>query len=214
MTVRHTLLVAACCAAVLPGAALAAGPGPARDLVMTDPAGDANGVNDQGSEHLVGNVVSPAASAAEADLLRVRLSPLRERSRVVGWSVAFRTAGRIGPHGRSGQDLQYGLVGQPTPDCRFVVEFTTNGVGRGVAHYGDSGGCGAGPRLVRLPAVVDGSSVRVDLPYRLLPEQLRPGTVLPDVSAWARLAPEALTPVGELDNVLRGPHSYRLPAER
>lgn len=212
MTLRRAALAVACCAAVVPAAAFAAAPAPVPDLVMTDPAGDANGVNDQGSEHLIGNVVQPAASSPEADLLRVRLSPLRERGRVTGWTVAFRTAAAAGPDGVTGQDLNYGIVGQPTPDCRFVVQLTTDGRGRGTALYGDSGGCGDGPRTVALPATVDGSLVRIDVPYRLLPAALRPGTVLPDVSAWARLAPHGLTPVGELDNVLRGPHSYRLPA--
>lgn len=212
MKIRSAILAAACCGAVLPVAAVAeTAPSRAGDLVIDDPAGDANAINDQGSERLVGNVAEPRASAPEADLLRIRLAPLREQGRVTGWSVAFRAAGPIGPHAATGQDLNYGIVAQPNSRCRFLIDFTTDVAGRGTARYADSGGCGGGPTTVALPLTVDGTYVRVDVPYRLLPPALRPGAVLPDVSAWTRIAPDALAPVGELDNVLRGRHAYRLP---
>lgn len=202
------LLAALCCAVVLPLPALAVG-GPG-DLVLEDVAQDANGLNDQGSERVVGDVSTPGMSSAEADLLRVRLSALREGGRTTGWSVAFRVAGDVGPQAATGEQLEYGLVAQPTPDCRFSVTFTTSGAGRGTAAFSDSGGCGPGSR-VELPSRLDGSVVRVDLPYRLLPRGVQPGARLGDVQAWTRLSPQGMHGFGELDNV-RARGDYRLPA--
>jgi hypothetical protein len=207
---RKAVVGAACCAAILPLPALAT-VSPA-ELVLSDVAGDANGLNDQGSERLVGNVAAPAGSAPEADLLRVRLSPLSERGRTTGWSVAFRVSGDIGPHQQSGEQLAYGLVAQPTEQCRFSVIFTTSDAGRGSAALTDSGGCGGDAgRSGALPAAVDGSVVRIDLPYRLLPRDLQAGTVLRDLQAFTRLVPGGSGAVGEIDGV-RARGDFRLPA--
>lgn len=207
---RKALLGAACCAAVLPLPAVAAvSPG---DLVLTDVAGDANGLNDQGSERVVGNLATPAASSPEADLLRVRLSPLIERGTTTGWSVAFRVGGEIGPHQQSGEQLAYGLVAQPTEQCRVSVTFTTAGSGRGSAALADSGACGGDAgQSVELPVAVEGGAVRIDLPYRLLPRDLQPGVVLRDVQAFTRLVPGGSGAVGELDSV-RARGDFRLPS--
>jgi hypothetical protein len=178
--------------------------------VLEDAAQDANGLNDQGSERVVGDIATPGMSSPEADLLRVRLSTLREGGRTTGWSVAFRVAGDVGPQAQTGEELEYGLVAQPTPDCRFAVTFTTSGAGRGTAAFSDSGGCGPGSR-VELPSRLDGSVVRVDLPYRLLPNGVQPGARLGDVQAWTRFAPHGSSGAGELDNV-RARGDYRLPS--
>ena len=208
MSTSKVLLGALCCAVLVPLPALAVG-APA-DLVMEDVSEDANAFNDQG-EGLVRDVRTPGMSAAEADLLRVRLSPLRERGRTTGWSVAFRVAGDVGPHARTGEQLEYGVVAQPNPDCRFSVTFTTSGAGRGTAAFSNGGDCGGGSGRFALPARVDGSVVRVDLPYRLLPADVQPGVRLERLQAWTRFAPQGTHGLGELDNVFaRG--DYRLPA--
>jgi hypothetical protein len=207
---RKVLTGAICAAALLPVPSFAAPP--SADLLLVDPAGDANGLNDQGSERLLGDVSTPAGSAPEADLLRVRLAPLTERGRTTGWSVAFRVAGEIGPHTRTGEQLAYGLVAQPTQACRFSVVFTTDGAGRGTAALSDSGGCGSGPGEVPLTSRVDGTVVRVELPYRLLPRDLQAGAELRDVQAFSRLVPAGSGAVGELDSV-RARGDFRLPAE-
>ena len=202
------LLGALSCAVLVPLPALAAGG--SGDLVMKDVAGDANGINDQGSEFIVGDVPTPGMSSAEADLRRVRLSPLREGGRTIGWSVAFRVSGPIGPHARTGEQLEYGVVAQPNRDCRFSVKFTTSGPGRGTAAFSNGGHCGERSGRFEVPARVDGSVVRVDLPYRLLPADVQPGVRLRDLQAWTRFSPQGTHGIGELDNV-RAAGDYRLP---
>lgn len=206
LSASKALLAALCCAVVVPLPALAVGA--PRDLVLEDAAEDANGLNDQGSERVVGDVSTPGLSAPEADLLRVRLSALRDGGSTTGWSVAFRVAGEVGPQAQTGDQLEYGLVAQPTEDCRFLVTFTTSGAGRGSAVFRSSS-CGTGS--VALPASVAGSVVRVDLPYRLLPRDVQPGARLGDVQAYTRLAPRGSGGVGELDSV-RARGDFRLPA--
>lgn len=209
MITRAALALAAV-AATLAAVPASAQP-PARQLVLQDVAGDANGLNDQGSERVVGDIAIPGLSSPEADLLRVRLAPLKQSGRVIGWSLSFRLAGRVGPNSRTGQDLAYGLVAQASEACRFQVLYQTHGSRAGGASTTSSGGCGATEtRAQPLAATVAGDLIRVDLPYAFLPDAVRRGVVLRDIQAFVRLVPGGTAPLGELDAV-RADDQYQLP---
>ena len=204
MTVRRALVLLSCLGVLAPLPALAfPGPGP----VLTDVAGDANGVNDQG-EGLVGDQSGLGHSAPEADLRSVHLAPLRSKGRTTGMSLTVATTEPLRTHRGTGQEVALTVVAHVTSDCLFAVILTTRGDDVGPATL-SSGGCGDGVDR-ELPVIRRGSTVRVDLPYRLLPGEAAPGARLRDMRLSTRLAAEEGYAVGEIDGA-HGGRGARLP---
>lgn len=206
MAARHTLALAACFAVLAPLPAVGAAPSPA---VVTDVAEDANALNDQG-EGLVGNRATPGQSAGEADLRELTFAALRTRGRTTGASITFTTQEPFQAHRRTGQALAMGLVAQVDGNCLFSLIVTTSQAGSVDTASLGRGGCTGAGAPVSLPAVQSGSTVRVDVPYELMPPQAQAGTQLRDVRVFTRLAPAQGVHVVEIDGAYGG-RGARLP---
>lgn len=186
---RRAVVAAVTCALAASGPAVASQP--ADRLLLTDVAGDANALNDQG-EGLIGNV-STSRQVDAADLRKVVLEPLRDRAgRTVGLRLSVTTTAP--PASLSdGTPLAYGLVMQPHADCRLVLEYVTAGtplsgradhLGR-LRHSCDDG------RYTEVPlgASLNGRTATVEAPYDLLPTLARAGAEAHSVAVYVRTAP-------------------------
>jgi hypothetical protein len=85
-------IAAAALLALFAAAAPAAAKG-SRPLIIGDPAGDANSIND-GGEHGTGNVSTPT-SEPSLDLRRIEVAPLTRAGSTAGFTVAITTEGAL-----------------------------------------------------------------------------------------------------------------------
>lgn len=187
---RRTAVVAVSLALAATGTA-GASTSSADRLVLGDVAGDANALNDQG-EGLVGNI-STSRQVAHADLREVTVGALRDGAgATVGLRLSVTTTAPPAPLS-DGSPLVYGLVMQPHPDCRIVLEYVTGGTplsgpaepaGR-LRHSCDDGWYTEVP----LTASLDGRTATVEAPYALLPAQAQAGAEAHSVAAYVRTAP-------------------------
>ena len=188
---RRTVVTAVVCLLASAGTAGASASTTER-LVLRDIAGDANAVNDQG-EGLVGNVAT-SPQVAQADLRSITLGPMTDADgHVTGLRVAVTTTARPAPL-THGTPLAYGVVLQPTPDCRFVVEHVTHAVSP-TGHRTPAAGrlrhsCDDG-RYTELPlrTALRGRTATVELPYSVLPAQAQRGAEARGAAAYVRTAP-------------------------
>jgi hypothetical protein len=205
LPVRRTCLIVTACLLAGPGAVAASADSNSR-MALEDVAGDANGLNDQG-EGLVGNIAL-GRQVAQADLRRVALVPLPGEDAASGLRLRIRTTTAPAPLA-DGTPLAYGLVMQPHPDCRIVLEYVSEGTSRTGHAVAERArlihSCEDGHyQEVPLPASVSGRSATVDVPYALLPEQAQAGAVAHSVAAYVRTAPFGDTnraKPGQLDGV-------------
>lgn len=174
---RAALIGAGALVVALP---LMAGAAPPETLVLHDMRGDAGGVNDQG-EGLVGNSRGPV-SFAQADLTSLRLAPLRLAGQPAhGFSVTFSLVGKPGavPSSVTGETT-YAVVMQPTPDCRLSIHYVARSADDGEGLLVVGNGCSTLFLQAPLTSSVEGTSVRVDVPYDVGPSALRAGEKLDD----------------------------------
>lgn len=183
MSGRRVALAATAVVLAVPAAALGSA-APDR-LVVTDPSGDAGGLNDRG-EGVVTDVRGPV-SFPTADLTRLALSALRDSNqRPAGFSVHFTSVG--GPHPATdlgGTSMTYAVVMQPTPDCRLSITYTAVGEFPGQGELQTGNGCSTPGRSFALASSTWGTSVRVDVPYGVGPDALRPGEGLDQLYAYS-----------------------------
>lgn len=199
---------AALAAAVLmltAGAGAAAAGEPAT-RTLKDIAGDANFLNDQG-EGLVGNV-GTGRQLDQADLRTVVVTAPADKvrgGRIL--RVSFTTTATPAPL-PDGTALAYGIVAEPSRNCRMTVEYITAAqpsIGpstqpRGLLVHS----CGNGPtEQVSVIASRSGRTVMVDVPEKVLPLQARGARVLPSATGYVRTMPssESAARPGEIDNV-------------
>ena len=199
------------CATVL--AALPAVAAPRTAAVVADVAGDANGANDQGLNY--GGVGPPrdqtslGNTAPQADLRALRLAPLRDRGRTTGIALTVTTTEPLQALGGSGRELVALVVVHVTSDCLFTIAVVTRS-GRGPAAHLGSGGCSAPAVGGQLLTVQDARTVRVDLPYRLLPPDARPGRSVRVITMATRLSVSGSSSFFSLDTAYGG-RGARLP---
>ena len=183
MTLRCVALAATAVVLAVPAAALGS-TAPDR-FVVTDPSGDAGGLNDRG-EGVVTDVRGPV-SFATADLTRMAFTARRDSAQqATGFSVHFTSVG--GPHPATdlgGSSMTYAVVMQPTPDCRLSITYTAVGEFPGQAELRTGNGCSTPGRSFALASSAWGTSVRVDVPYGVGPDALRPGEDLDQLFAYS-----------------------------
>jgi hypothetical protein len=170
--------------AALPVAAAADESVPGR-LIVTDPSGDAGGLNDRG-EGVVGDLRGPV-SFAEADLTRLAFTALRDdRQSVTGFAVHFSSVGGPQPVSPfSGAEMGYAVVLQPSPECRLSISYTVRGEFPGVGELQAGDGCSTPGLRVPLATMTWGRSVRLDVPYGIGPDALRAGEDLDEFYAYS-----------------------------
>lgn len=214
LPVRRALLLSLACLLAGP-AVLAASADVSGRLAMVDVVGDANAVNDQG-EGLVGDV-TVGWQVPQADLRRVALLPLSADGTPRGFALRVTTSSAPAPLA-DGTPLAYGLVMQPHPDCRIVVEHVSRGTSRTGATVEARGrlihSCADGHyQEVPLTTTVTGRTVTVDVPYAALPAQAQAGAVAHSVASYVRTAPFGdlnRAKPGQLDGV-RTSQRYAFP---
>lgn len=210
MWARRCALLAVCATVVAALPALAA---PRTAAVVIDVAGDANGVNDQGLRYgdisLLADQSSFGNVAPEADLRALRFAPLRGGGRTTGIALSVTTTEPLQAPGATGRDLVAHVIVHVTSDCLFSVAFVTRSGRAPVARLG-SGGCSGAGTGDELPTTQDGRTVRVDLPYRLLPGDARPGRSLRDITMSTRLSLSGSSSFFSVDTAYGG-RGARLP---
>lgn len=156
-------------------------------VVLRDPAGDANGINDQ-SEGLVRNFAT-ARDVREADVRSVAMSPLRDASgAATGYRLAITTTRTPGTAAATGTPLAYAVIMQVTSDCRIGVYYAG-----GDAEL--SASCDNDPGLLYddrpLRSRITGYQVIIDVPYSAGPPDMRPGEAIDYTGVLSQLAPLA-----------------------
>lgn len=182
--VRRLVVVATAATLALPLAATADTPSQPGRLVLTDPSGDAGGLNDRG-EGLVTNVRGPV-SFAEADLTRFALTGLRDgQSRTTGFVVHFTSVGGAQPVAPlAGAQMSYVMTLQPTPDCRFSIVYTVTRELPGRAELRTGNSCSTPAQRFPLASSTYHTSVRIEVPYGVGPDAMRAGEDLDQFYAY------------------------------
>lgn len=184
--------------------AVAVAPGPAfaqersTELVVQDPAGDANALNDQLAGRYAGDVETSQGSVDEADLRSLRVRSLHQDGKPVGLSFLFTTTEPLAEHRPSGQDVDLWLQVNLDGDCMFTIRVPTSDGQVGEATLTPGFCTGVGTKKLR--AVQNGKEVRVDAKYGELPPEVTPGRRAQQLTLATRLlTPQGLT-VGTFDN--------------
>lgn len=184
---RVTVVAAAAVAALCGGLTMpSASAARSQRVVLRDISSDANGIND-GSEGFAQGVPTPH-SVAEADIRTVDVSPLRNRAgRTIGYRLTLTTTGRPDKIRATGTPLSYQVIMRVTSDCRVGVSH--------VAHRGarldwscDDEVFGRSAGLV---SRVRNDHLVIKVPYRLGPDEMRPGQVIEQTEAYTHTAPLA-----------------------
>jgi hypothetical protein len=163
--------VAAALLVLVTAAAPAAASGP-RPVVIGDPAGDANFIND-GGEHESGNLSTPI-SEPSLDLRQVEVAPLTRAGSTVGFTVAVTMQGVL-------KDRVQLAVGTRTPNCPDIVLRYVHDEADPAAWL--SSGCPNDWQPLQVQATplqvrVEPQKVTIVVPFTALPEKARQDKVL------------------------------------
>lgn len=166
--------IVAASVAVLVVGALPAGAAPHRPLVIADPAGDANFVND-GGEFESGNQPT-ATSEPSLDLRRVEVAPTRSGGTTTGFTVSMTTQGEL----RDRTQLTLKTRTQSCPDILLVYVHRAGGPAAVL-----SSGCS--PERTPLVTQVEANGITVTVPFSSLPAKARGDRMLGTVNAYSQL---------------------------
>lgn len=162
-------------ASALPAHANHAGGGSDRSkLVLGDPAGDANFVND-GGEHGNGNRSTPV-SEPSLDIRRVEVAPIGRGDNRTGFTVKITTEGDL-------RDRTRLTFATRTKNCADIYLRYVHGSGDPVAQIGS--GCSSG--VVPLTARVESNRVTLVVPFSALPVRARQDDVLTRANVFSQV---------------------------
>ncbi len=209
MTSFHkTLACALVLAAAAASPALAApkkGLPAAKPLVITDKAGDANGLNSQSHLAPADPSQSGGGERSAADLLSVSLGRLDNGKAVTGLKVTFTLAAA------PDQGTIYRLQAA-TPDCStFWIAYAVP-IG-GTANASLRENCSGTAVSTPVSATVKGSTITVTVPFALMPKSVKAGTTLSDVFGETKghAATPATSPtVPTIDETAISPAVYKI----
>lgn len=214
MNVRRTAVVGLALVAVAASPAFAGAKklAPAKPLVVTDKAGDANGIN--GQSH-IGQAADPAADVdpsqsgpgqrSAADLLAVSLGRQDDGKTVTGLTATF-TLGAAPDQGTI-----YRLQAS-TPDCStFWVAYSVPVGGAPTATLREN--CSGTAVVTPVTAVIKDSTITVSLPFSAMPKTIKLGTVFSGLFAETKghaSTPAASPTIPTIDDTAISAGTYKL----
>jgi hypothetical protein len=180
----------------------------AKPVVITDKAGDANGINSQSHAIPADPSQSGQGGRTAADILSVSVGRLDDGKKVLGMRATFTLAAA------PDQGTIYRIQSSAPACSTFWISYNFPVGGAPTASLRENCTGTAATTVLTTVKVVD-KTITIDLPYKVLPKLIKPGTVLSGIFGETKghaATPAANPTVPTIDDTVTSPDSYKVGA--